>query len=205
MNLFRKNFRVTLPAAPNIATVENGTLLFGPFCLEIKTDKFRRDGVALQIGHRGSVLLQALAEANGRTVAKSELMERVWPEQILEEGNLTVQIAALRKVMGTDGDGRDWIIIVPREGYRLVASEQASQLEPAVATLPLLIVLPYKNLSDDASQGCFSDGVVEDIITALSCLKSFTVIARNSSFAYKGRDILISGSDCRNCCNNSRA
>ena len=66
-----------------------------------------------------------LAAAEGRTVGKDELLARAWPGIIVEEGNLTVQVAALRKAMGPMPDGRDWIVTVPRAGYRLVAPDRA--------------------------------------------------------------------------------
>jgi TolB-like protein len=156
--------------------MEAGTLIFGPFCLEAATSRLLRDGVVLQIGHRGVVLLRVLAEATGKTVTKTELMERVWPNQAVEEGNLTVQIAALRKAMGTDSNGRDWILTVPREGYRLIAGTTASPLAPLSSVLPSLAVLPFQNLSGDIEQDYFADGIVEDIMTALSRFKSFVVV-----------------------------
>ena len=123
-------------------------------------------------------------------------MERVWPGQTVEEGNLTVQIAALRKAMGTDAEGRDWILTVPREGYRLTGWNTESAPPPSLPVLPSLAVLPFQNLSGDTEQDYFASGVVEDIITALSRFKSFVVVrqmqagqarATNSPAACGGR------------------
>ena len=114
-------------------------------------------------------------------------MEAGWPGTVVEEGNLTVQIAALRKALGSRPDGSEWIVTVPRVGYRLVRSEQTTQLPKPSSPLPSLAVLPFQNLSSDPEQDYFADGIVEDITTALSRFKSFAVIARNSSFVYKGR------------------
>jgi adenylate cyclase len=169
--------------------MDKAAYTFGPFCLEPATGRLLRDGAQLALGHRALVLLQVLAEAKGQLVTKAELMERVWPGVVVEEGNLTVQVAALRKAMGTDKDGRDWILTVPREGYRLISGTAASPSLPSIPVLPSLAVLPFQNLSGDPEQEYFADGIFEDIITALSRFKSFAVIARNSSFAYKGRAI----------------
>ncbi len=115
-------------------------------------------------------------------------MDAAWPGTVVEEGNLTVQIAALRKALGQDSDGRDWIVTVPRVGYRLIVP-QSTGPEVSDSPKPALAVLPFVNLSGDPTQDYFADGVVEDIITALSRFKSFAVIARNSSFTYKGLSV----------------
>jgi TolB-like protein/Tfp pilus assembly protein PilF len=165
----------------------NAAILFGPFCLEPDNSRLLRDGSPVALGHRALALLHALAEAKGQLLTKSELMERVWPGQIVEEGNLTVQIAALRKAMGADSEGRDFIVTVPREGYRLIGGTVASPARQPNSVRPALAVLAFQNLSGDPEQEYFADGIVEDIITALSRFKSFAVIARNSSFAYRGK------------------
>ena len=99
-----------------------------------------------------------------------------------------MQIAALRKALGQSDDGQGWILTVPRVGYRLVAGGAADTSAPPPGQ-PALAVLPFANLSDDPAQDWFADGVVDDIITALSRFRSFAVIARNSSFIYKGRAV----------------
>ncbi len=161
------------------------TVAFGPFVLDRRRAALLRDGEAVSLSHRGYLLLEALLDARGEPVEKSSLIERAWPGLVVEDGNLTVQIAALRKALGEHGDAQ--IVTVPRVGYRLAlpAAETASS---SVVT-PVVAVLPFKNLSGDPSQDYFADGVVEDIITALSRFKSFAVIARNPSFVYKGRDV----------------
>jgi TolB-like protein/Tfp pilus assembly protein PilF len=130
-----------------------------------------------------------MLEAKGETVTKGALMEAAWPGTIVEEGNLTVQVAALRKALGTREDGGEWIVTVPRVGYRLLKARSSSDDPDFRSPLPSLAVLPFKNLSGDPAQDYFVDGIVEDITTALGRFKSFSVIARNSSFAYKGRAV----------------
>jgi TolB-like protein len=160
--------------------MNDAPILFGPFRLEPASGRLLRDGAPLALGHRALALLQALAESKGQLVAKIDLMERVWPGQIVEEGNLTVQIAALRRAMGTDGEGRDWILTVPREGYRLTGWGAESPPPPFLPALPSLAVLPFQNLSGDLEQDYFASGVVDDIITALSRFKSFVVVRQIS-------------------------
>jgi TolB-like protein len=155
---------------------------FGPFTLTSGT--LLRDGKPVIVGQRALALLEALAGVDG-AVDKAVLIEAAWPGTVVEEGNLTVQIAALRKALGTRPDGQEWIVTMPRVGYRLVRDRQASI--PEASTVPALAVLPFRNLSADPEQEYFADGMVEDIITALSRFTSFAVVARSSSFAYKGR------------------
>ena len=158
-------------------------------------------GHAVPLGGRAYDLLLVLIENRDRVVGKDELMSRVWAGQVVEENNLTVQIAALRKAIGAEA-----IATVAGRGYRFAASEapvhsapaaplsQASghPFEPpalALPNIPSIAVLPFDNLSGDPSQDYFADGMVEDIITALARMKAFFVIARNSSFVYKGRSV----------------
>lgn len=98
-----------------------------------------------------------------------------WPGLAVEEGNLTVQIAGLRKLLGTGPQGQDWIVTVPRIGYRLIQSQTP---EPETASRPTLAVLPFQNLSGEAEADYFADGIVADIITALSRFRSLAVVSR---------------------------
>jgi TolB-like protein len=160
---------------------------FGPFVLDPVCGQLQRNGKSVALGRRGLALLEALFDAEGRIVSKSDLMERGWPGSIVEEGNLTVQIAALRKALGQTPEGQEWIVTVPRVGYRLVRPGAA--MKETEAPFPVLAVLPFSNLGGDPEQDYFADGVVDDVITALSRFRSFSVIARNSTFAYKGRNV----------------
>jgi len=135
-----------------------------------------------------------LLKSPGQVVTKAELMDAAWPGTAVEESNLSVQIASLRKLLGPAHDGGEWIVTVPRVGYRFVDGSRPTtptevHAAPSEAVIPSLAVLPFVNLSGDPEQDYFADGVVEDIITALSRFKSFAVIARNSSFVYKGRAV----------------
>lgn len=161
---------------------------FGPFQFDPGRMTLARGAEVMQIGNRAALLLQCLAEAGGTTVSKDRLMNAAWPGVAIEEGNLTVQIAGLRKLLGQDGEGRDWIVTVPREGYRLLATDASAGATERGAELPVLAVLPFRNLSQDADAGYFADGVVADIITALSRFRSFRVISRNTVFARRSHD-----------------
>lgn len=163
-------------------------VVFGQFAFNRGSGTLTREGKHIPLGGRSAALLTALLDAHGSVVPKSDLMERVWPGATVEEGNLTVQVAALRKALGQRADQSDWIVTVARVGYRLCA-EDAAEPREVWSPLPSLAVLPFHNLSDEHAQDYFADGIVDDLIIALSRFKTFAVISRSSSFAYKGRAV----------------
>src|SRR5262249_22063674 len=150
-----------------------------------------------------------LVERSGVPVSKQALMEAAWPGLAVEDSNLVVQIAALRRVLGEEPGGERWIETLPRRGYRFVGPVRTAQqraadqgaghqgvigapqlADPPMAAdppsltppaQPSIAALPFQNMSGDPGQEYFADGVVEEIITALSRFRSLFVIARNSS------------------------
>lgn len=161
---------------------------FGPFTF--RAGVLLRQGAPVQIGNRASRILEALLTRRGEVVAKADLLEAAWPDQIVEESNLTVQVAALRTSLRALPDDPDWIVTVPRIGYRFLSdipSAEPTPLEPA--TKPSLAVLPFSNMSSDPEQEFFADGIAEDLITDLSKVPGLLVIARNSAFAYKRKQV----------------
>jgi TolB-like protein/tetratricopeptide (TPR) repeat protein len=170
--------------------------LFGRYEHDVARATLLRSGTPVAVGHRGRALLHALLAAGGRVVTKAELIDAAWPSSVVEESNLSVQIAALRRLLGRDDTGAEWIVTVPGVGYRF-AGEAAAEDAPArrsaagavsdAGRKPSLAVLPFANLSGDPGQEYFADGITEDLIGALSRYRWFAVIGRNSSFAFKGR------------------
>lgn len=147
----------------------------------------RRGTETIALGSKGALLLEALFARPGEVVTKSELMDAGWAGMAVEESNLTVQVAMLRKSLGASPSGGEWIVTVPRVGYRF-----ATVATPAPAPAPdkpSVAVLPFANLSSDAEQTYFCDGLAEEVITALSKLSGLTVMSRNSSFAYRGASV----------------
>lgn len=159
---------------------------FGPFSFDPVTG-LMRGGDPVPLSHRGSLLLGALLEADGGIVDKASLFERAWPGLTVEDGNLTVQIAGLRKALG-NGPAGEWIVTVPRIGYRL-PRPRAADAQPVESGLPVVAVLPFRNLGSDPEQDYFADGVTEDLIAALSRFRTFSVLGRSSIFALKGQDL----------------
>ncbi len=170
--------------------------LFGRFIFDVGRASLSCDGAPVTIGHRGLAILHALLKARGQIVTKGELMDAAWPGAIVEESNLSVQIAALRKFLGRTADDTEWILTVPRVGYRFATmvtvdegsrSHAASPEPPEPGRKPSIAVLPFTNLSGDSEQEYLADGITEDIINALFRFRWFFVIARHSSFVFKGR------------------
>lgn len=163
-----------------------GRTTFGPFVLDRARKQLTRNGQPVPISHRGYIVLEALLDADGAPVSKDALMARAWPDMVIEEGNLTVLVSTIRRQLGGDADAM--IVTVPRIGYRLVAQAETTAVDRAGP--PLLAVLPFANHGSVAEDGYFADGVVDDIITALSRFKTFAVMSRGSTFALreKGAD-----------------
>src|SRR5713101_9547433 len=173
---------------------------FGPFRLDADAEILFHGAEPTVLGQRAVALLRLLLERAGAPVSKDALIEAAWPGLAIGDGNLTVQIAALRRVFEEVAGGAAWIETLPRRGYRYVGplvatgnppAEANPQTSPALALpdKPSVAVLPFSNLSGDAEQEYFADGMVEDIIAGLSRIKWLFVVARNSSLTYKEKAV----------------
>lgn len=170
--------------------MQGARFAFGPFVLDSGAGTLLRNDDPVAVGHRGLKLLAALVGRPGEILGKAELMDAAWPGTAVEEGNLTVQIAQLRKLLGPAEGGGEWISTVPRVGYRFtgaIAPHRVDRMLRPLPDRPSIAVLPFVNVSSDPQQESFSDGLTEDLITDLSRMPGLFVIARNSVFAYKGR------------------
>ena len=177
--------------------MNSGEVRFGPFRLNLDRHELSRDGSAVRLGSRALDILCELVAAEGRLVTKDDLMARVWAGAVVEENAIQVHVSALRKVLDEGGDGPSLLATVAGRGYRFVGSVQktsagraergAEPVDMALSGKPSIAVLPFTNLSGDRDQEYFADGITEDIITDLSRSRWFLVIARNSSFAFKGK------------------
>lgn len=159
---------------------------FGPFVLDPEGGILLRDAAPIAIGYRPLKLLAALVARPGEVLAKTDLMDAAWPDTVVEEANLTVQIALLRKLLGPE-----WIATVPRVGYRFTGTVEVQsgslRTHLPLPEKPSIAVLPFVNLDNAPDQAAFADGLTEDLITDLSRNAGLFVIARNSVFAYKGK------------------
>ena len=182
--------------------------LFGDYALDPDRRELTRHAEAVAIGPKVFDLLLYLVQNREHVVSKDDLLERSGAGRIVSESTLTSHINAVRKAIGDSGeaaapdpDGRPQGLPLRRRRQGSVGSSQprpststARSDEPSAPALtlpdsPSIAALPFQNWSGDPEQEYFADGVVEDIITALSRIRWLFVIARNSSFTYKGRAV----------------
>ena len=143
----------------------------------------------VELSSRSFDILALLLEGPDEVISKTELFDAVWPGLVVEENTLQVHVSALRKALDPG-----MIMTVHGRGYKYAgprpaaASSAAPVVEEASPpTKPSIAVLPFDNMSGDPEQDYFSDGIAGDIIAELSKFKEFLVIARNSSFQFRGK------------------
>jgi TolB-like protein len=177
--------------------------LFEDHVLDIDRRELRRGAQQIAVGPQVFDLLIYLVQNRERVVTKDDLLDAIWSGRFVSESNLTTRINAARKAIGDTGEEQRLIRTVPRKGFRFVGvvtceAENVKDVRGSTATtpkpLPLpdkpsIAVLPFDNMSGDREQEYFADGMVEEIITALSRFRQLFVIARNSTFTYKGRAV----------------
>jgi DNA-binding winged helix-turn-helix (wHTH) protein len=170
--------------------MDSEEISFGRFRLDLGRRELLRDGKPVRLPGRAHDLLCVLASAKGEVVGKDDLMARLWPGRIVEEGNIHVHISALRKALDDQGGGHSYVITVPGRGYRL-----ASLAEPPTASaLPLpdkpsIAIMPFADLSGEPLQEYIADGIAEEIITALNRIRWLFVIARGFTATHKGQPL----------------
>jgi TolB-like protein/Tfp pilus assembly protein PilF len=188
-----------------------GLIISGVFKLLFLSDNCSIDTDRRELRHEGELravepqvfdLLEFLIRNRDRMVSRDDLLAAVWNGRIVSESTLASRINAARTAIGDNGKDQRLIRTVLRKGIRFVGAVREEQKPGAATTgvaakqprfaLPLpdrpsIAVLPFSNMSGDAEQDYFADGISEDIITGLSKLRWFFVIARNSSFTYKGK------------------
>lgn len=183
--------------------------LFGDHTLDSDRRELRRGAQPIAVEPQVFDLLIFLVQNCDRVVSKDDLIESVWGGRVVSDSTLTSRINAARKALGDSGHDQKLIRTIARKGLRFVGDVRMqpmginapdgltplqAQLQATPVALPLpdrpaIAVLPFVNMSGEPEQEYFSDGISEDIITALSKLRWFFVIARNSSFTYKGKSV----------------
>ncbi len=175
---------------------------FGDFYLNPYQRKVIKDANYIEIASKAFDILRLLVERHGEVVSKDEILEQVWDDSFVEEGNLTVYVSRLRKLLGTDKSA-PFIETVSGVGYRFVSnvseidenewekllSDQLKLSDPTLSP-DSIAVLPLKNETGDSEVDYLSDGITESIINKLSYIPKLRVIARNTVFRYKNKDDL---------------
>ena len=185
-------------------------LSFGDYEIDVERRELRRARTPVHVEPQVFDLLVYLVQNRDRVVSKDDLIASIWGGRIVSDSTLTSRINSARTAIGDNGEDKKLIRTIARKGLRFLGTVHTKQnvAEPAPAggrppiefrersrpavplpDRPAIAVLPFTNMSGDTEQEYFSDGISEDIITALSKLRWFVVIARNSSFVYKGKDV----------------
>ncbi len=171
---------------------------FGPFRFESPSGRLWSGNQEVRLTPKAAAVLSALLARAGEPVSREELFASVWPNTVVSDDALASCIQELRKALSDDPKDPRFIETRHRRGYRFVAAPLPARDAAITAPLarssqssgkPTVAVLPFTNISGDAEQEYFSDGITEDIITALSKHRSLLVIARGSTFAFKGHGI----------------
>jgi adenylate cyclase len=180
--------------------------LFEDYVLDTGTRELRRGDAPVAIEPKAFDLLAYLIENRQRVVSKDDLIAAVWDGRIVSDTALFTRINAARTAIGDSGEAQRLIKTLLRKGVRFVGVVREEQQPPGNATnaatgterpaptlalpdRPSIAVLPLDNLSGDKGQDYFSDGITEDILTELSRFSELFIIARNSSFQYKGKAV----------------
>jgi TolB-like protein/Tfp pilus assembly protein PilF len=158
---------------------------FGCFCLNAEERVLLREGQLVPLPAKTLSTLLVLVRNKGHLVEKDVLMNEVWPDEFVEEGNLAQHVFMLRKALGETDGSVSYIETVPRRGYRFVGKLKDSEDDKNHAVKASVAILPFANVSDDPSMEYLSDGITENIITRLSRLPQLKVMAPSSVFRYK--------------------
>jgi TolB-like protein len=171
---------------------------FEDFSLDGERRELRRGSQVVAIEPQVFDVLEFLIVNRERVVSHDDLIGAVWQGRIVSEGTVSTRINAVRQALGDNGAQQRLIRTLPRKGYRFAGDIQPGNGKPraerpgaviALGDRPSIAVLPFANFSGDAEQSYFADGMVDEILTALSRIKWLFVIARTSSFTYRDRAI----------------
>jgi TolB-like protein len=174
-------------------------LTFGNHRLDLARRELRHGGEQVALEPRAFDLLAFLIQNRDRVVSKDDLLEAIWGGRIVSDSAITTRINAVRRALSDDGAAQRLIRTFSRKGFRFIGEiTEQWEVPPsgrykfgAIGAIdqPSIAVLPFQSLSADSAQDYFVLGMTEEIITALSRIRWLVVIARNLSFAYKGRII----------------
>jgi TolB-like protein len=166
---------------------------FGPYKLDATERSLLRNDECLRVTPRLFETLLVLVQNAGHLVDRESLIRSVWKDTIVEDGNLAHNISVLRKLLGVDSSGNEYIETVPRHGYRFIAAVEAimpsgksrAKSQYNRSAIHSLAVLPLQSLSRDPEQEYFTDGMTETLIADLAKVLPLRVISRTSIMQYR--------------------
>ena len=171
---------------------------FNDFSLDTDRRELRRGDALVAVEPQVFDLIEFLIRARDRVVSRDDVLAAVWHGRIVSEATLGSRVNAARTALGDNGEEQRLIRTLPRKGLRFVGEVRERAVATPTAAVsagarpsegPAIAVLPFTNMSGDAEQDYFADGIAEDITTALCRCSGLTVIARNSAFTYKGKAV----------------
>ena len=158
---------------------------FGEFEIDERAGELRKEGIKVRLQEQPLQILQILLEHPGEVVTREELRKRVWPTDTFVDFDHGINNAVkrLREALSDTAETPRYIETLPRRGYRFLHA--AATTSPSVS----IAVLPFLSLSADPENEIFADGMCEEIISSLAQIKNLHVIARTSSFSFKGKHV----------------
>src|SRR5688572_18496555 len=171
--------------------------VFDDYVLDTDRRELRRRSAPIDVEPQVFDLIAYLVQNRDRVASRDDLIGSIWQGRVVSESTLSSRINAARTALGDSGATQRLIRTLPRKGVRFVGEVRESEAVPEATPTILpgstesraIAVLPFTNMGSDAESDYFADGMAEEIITALARCGSLLVIARNSSFIYKGRPV----------------
>lgn len=163
---------------------------FGDFLLNVEERILLCNGELIPLTPKMLETLLVLVQNRGHIMAKDEIMKKVWPDVIVEEANLAVNISRLRRVLDKFESKDSYIETIPRRGYCFVAevTEVKSEIGPH-GPIDSIAILPFYNADDDPEAEYFSDGMTESLINRLSLLPQLRVMAHSTILRFKAQSL----------------
>jgi TolB-like protein/tetratricopeptide (TPR) repeat protein len=167
----------------------NTSYEFGPFRVDTRERQLIRDGEVVPLRPKVFDILLMLVQNSGHILTKDDVMNHVWANTAVEEGNISRTISTLRNALGERPHEHRYIETIPWRGYRFVANVKEIRAEDFQKRIDSIAVLPFVNIDADIKTEYLADGITEAVITSLAQSTNLRVISRNSVFRYKGHEI----------------
>lgn len=180
---------------PSITPTAHPLLRIGDVCVDAPLGEICKGGQTAKLEPRAMQLLICLAQRPGEVLSVDELLDLVWNDVVVSHDSVYTAVATLRRALGDDPKNPTYIANVARRGYRLIAPvspcfdrpvDMSAMSSARPSDRPSIVVMPFVNLSDDASQNCVTDVLTEDITTELSRWHLLAVRPRSASLRYRG-------------------
>lgn len=181
-NLQKKSKEIpkTLSSTPTTHEA-NHVYYFGSFCLNEAERQLLRNGKRVRLAPKAFEVLLVLIQNKGCLVTKEKLLEAIWPDVFVEEANLSVNVASLRKALSEGDAAQQWIETVPKRGYRFMADVSEALRDEVCKSLA---VLPFQNEGCGPAGEYLSDGLMESINYSLSQSRDLRVMARHTVYSH---------------------